>query len=138
MVQNAANNEPLLSPVGGTGGFDTGAAGIGAGAAGAGAANLAVPHDGASAYSDGPFSGADAAVMAEAFRTTLRQPDFAGRPVEEGDSPDAIAERQESQLLAQRLAEEGKDLRSVSSSRGVRIERSDDGDTITGLPEEEP
>ncbi|KAK7690113.1 hypothetical protein QCA50_006761 [Cerrena zonata] len=49
-------------------------------------------HDGASTMSRGseaaPFSGADAAVMADAFRTALRKPNFADQPVEEGESPD--------------------------------------------------
>ena len=81
-----------------------------------------------------PFSGADAAIMANAFRQALRKPDFADTPVEEGESPDEhppLPSR--SALLNQELAEEGRDIRSVSSSRGVRVEtRSDDGDdTVT-------
>ncbi|KAF9465709.1 hypothetical protein BDZ94DRAFT_298536 [Collybia nuda] len=37
---------------------------------------------------EGPFSGADAAIMADAFRKMLRKPDFSERPVEEGDGID--------------------------------------------------
>jgi len=91
-------------------------------------------HDGASSTeSGGLFSGADAAIMAQAFRTTLRKPDFMGSPVEEGDSPDQDdldaddnlmggMGRHDSSALGKELAEEGRDIRSVSSSRGVRIE----------------
>ena len=91
-------------------------------------------HDGASSTeSGGLFSGADAAIMAQAFRTTLRKPDFMGSPVEEGDSPDQDdldgddnlmggMGRHDSLALSKELAEEGRDIRSVSSSRGVRIE----------------
>ncbi|KAJ7600851.1 hypothetical protein C8J56DRAFT_19634 [Mycena floridula] len=80
----------------------------------------------------GPFSGADAAIMADAFRKALRKPDFAGRPDEEGESPDQPppAAPTEDVLLNQQLAEEGRDIRSVSSSRGVKVETlSDSGDT---------
>ncbi|KAG7088261.1 hypothetical protein E1B28_012275 [Marasmius oreades] len=81
-----------------------------------------------SAGEGGPFSGADAAIMADAFRKALRKPDFAGRPVEEGDSPENPEAK--SELLSRELAEEGRDIRSVSSSRGVRVETlSDSGDT---------
>lgn len=92
-------------------------------------------HDGASTDSGGPFSGADAAIMAQAFRTTLRQPDFMGSPVEEGESPDQNdAEAEEDDMgagssrhhgslaLSKDLTEEGRDIRSVSSSRGVKVE----------------
>lgn len=92
-------------------------------------------HDGASTDSGGPFSGADAAIMAQAFRTTLRQPDFIGTPVEESpDNNDAEIEdddlvgRAESSrhhgslALSKELTEEGRDIRSVSSSRGVKVE----------------
>ncbi|KAJ6517456.1 hypothetical protein C8R47DRAFT_253815 [Mycena vitilis] len=37
--------------------------------------------------SDRPFSGADAAIMADAFRKVLRKPEFPERPVEKGESP---------------------------------------------------
>ena len=98
-----------------------------------------VSPDGASTISrvgsvgdSGPFSGADAAIMADAFRKALRKPDFVDRPVEEGDSPDQpdIGNPQEDLLLNQHLAEEGRDIRSVSSSRGVKVETlSDSGET---------
>ncbi|KAG6333816.1 hypothetical protein ID866_5276 [Astraeus odoratus] len=72
----------------------------------------------------GPFSGADAAIMADAFRKALRKPDFAGAPMEENeDRKDDVINRE--------LAEEGRDIRSVGSSRGVRVETlSDTGDTV--------
>ena len=44
---------------------------------------------GGSAGEGGPFSGADAAIMADAFRKALRKPDFIGGPVEEGIAPDS-------------------------------------------------
>ena len=94
-------------------------------------------HDGASMTSRtsdaGPFSGADAAIMANAFRQALRKPDFADRPVVEGESPDDQHGQSRAELINLELAEEGRDIRSVSSSRGVRVETlSDDGnDTAT-------
>ncbi|KAG9315630.1 hypothetical protein JVU11DRAFT_3272 [Chiua virens] len=78
-----------------------------------------------SAGDQGPFSVADAAIMADAFRKALRKPDFAGATVEEPE------ERKEDALINRELAEEGRDIRSVSSSRGVRVETtSDAGDTV--------
>lgn len=102
---------------------------------GQGAPSVVSP-DGASTISragstgdSGPFSGADAAIMADAFRKALRKPDFADRPVEEGESPEN-PEATEEVLLNRELADEGKDLRSVGSSRGVKVETmSDAGDT---------
>lgn len=74
------------------------------------------------------FSGADAAIMADAFRKALRKPDFAGGVEEE--SPEEKL-RKETELLNRELAEEGRDIRSVSSSRGVRVETlSDNGETV--------
>jgi hypothetical protein len=105
-------------------------------------------HDGASAMSRGSdaalFSGADAAVMADAFRAALRKPNFAGRPVEEGESPDSDPSNTTggqqaggSGLLNRELAEEGRDIRSVGSSRGVRVETlSDAGDDTNTLSEQ--
>lgn len=118
---------------------DAGAlAGAGAGfAAGNRPASPAEQHDGASMISrtseQGPFSGADAAIMANAFRQALRKPDFADRPVVEGESPDDQHGQSRAELINLELAEEGRDIRSVSSSRGVRVETlSDDGnDTAT-------
>lgn len=93
-------------------------------------------HDGASTMSRvsdaALFSGADAAVMADAFRAALRKPNFATRPVEEGESPEmelnnddgVVAEA--SGLLDRELAEEGRDIRSVGSSRGVKVETLSD------------
>ncbi|KAK0439843.1 hypothetical protein EV421DRAFT_1713129 [Armillaria borealis] len=117
-------------------------------AAGAGEPQSSVGHgqrapsivspDGASTVSGsagdaGPFSGADAAIMADAFRKALRKPDFMGQPVEEGDSPGTDDRRGE--LLNRELADEGRDIRSVSSSRGVRVETmSDSGDTVQDNP----
>lgn len=78
-----------------------------------------------SAGDQGPFSGADAAIMADAFRKALRKPDFAGATVEDPE------ERREDALINRELAEEGRDIRSVGSSRGVRVETlSDAGGTV--------
>ncbi|KAK0464419.1 uncharacterized protein EV420DRAFT_1516299 [Desarmillaria tabescens] len=116
-------------------------------AAGAGEPQSSVGHgqrapsivspDGASTVSGsagdaGPFSGADAAIMADAFRKALRKPDFMGQAVEEGDSP---GNDRRGELLNRELADEGRDIRSVSSSRGVRVETmSDSGDTVQDNP----
>ncbi|KAL4073115.1 hypothetical protein V8B97DRAFT_2005785 [Scleroderma yunnanense] len=68
------------------------------------------------------FSGADAAIMADAFRKALRKPDFAEAPMEEN-------EERKDDVINRELAEEGRDIRSVGSSRGVRVETlSDTGD----------
>jgi len=105
-------------------------------AAVAGASNLqrapsVVSPDGASTVSragsageGGPFSGADAAIMADAFRKALRKPDFADPP------PDEESPGRDEELLNRELAEEGRDIRSVSSSRGVRVETLSDEGTI--------
>ncbi|KDQ62171.1 hypothetical protein JAAARDRAFT_121803 [Jaapia argillacea MUCL 33604] len=90
-----------------------------------------------SAGESAPFSGADAAIMADAFRKALRKPDFADRPFEEGESPDHPEDQPppRTDLINRELAEEGRDIRSVSSSRGVRVETlSDAGDTIQDSP----
>ena len=97
------------------------------------------PNDGSSMIShahssETPFSGADAAIMADAFRKALRKPDFAGRTIEEGDSPES-AEQKEHLLLSRELAEEGRDIRSVGSSRDVRVETLTDAeDKIKDAP----
>ncbi|KAI0260202.1 hypothetical protein BC834DRAFT_961117 [Gloeopeniophorella convolvens] len=102
-------------------------------------ASLSSPNDGASMIShaqsaDGPISVADAAFMADAFRKALRKPDFAGRTIEEGDSPEG-QEPKENQLLSRELAEEGRDIRSVGSSRDVRVETlSDASGTVQDAP----
>lgn len=67
----------------------------------------------------GPFSGQDAQIMADAFRKMLRKPDFADSLAEETDVPDIPKEEE---IINRALAEEGRDIRSVSSSRGVRVE----------------
>jgi hypothetical protein len=58
----------------------------------------------------------------------LRKPDFADAPVEEGDTPDS-QDRGRAEL-SRELAEEGRDIRSVSSSRGVKVETLSDDGTI--------
>lgn len=125
---------PPLSPVG------TGGAAVGMGLTSSAAigerdrnAPSVVIHDGASTTSagdSGPFSGADAAIMADAFRKMLRKPDFAERLEEGDDSPDGGNEEDDNNrhgpssvgLLGRELAEEGRDIRSVSSERGVHVE----------------
>jgi hypothetical protein len=89
-------------------------------------------HDGASSISRpvsageaGPITPADAAIVADAYRKIMRRPDFTER-VEEDPEPEA-----QDDIMTRELAEEGRDIRSVSSSRGVRVETlSDQGDTI--------
>ncbi|KAF4617613.1 hypothetical protein D9613_005617 [Agrocybe pediades] len=113
---------PLLPPATLGGGSTSFAGGVAASGAG-------TSHDNASTISDsgGPFSGADAAIMADAFRKMLRKPDFAANPVEEGESPEKETPENEGgpagdSVLRDQLAEEGRDIRSVSSSRGVKVE----------------
>jgi len=87
-----------------------------------GASEISRTH---SAGDQGPFSGADAAIMADAFRKALRKPDFANPTVEEPE------ERKDDTLINRELAEEGRDIRSVSSTRGYKVETpSDAGDTV--------
>ncbi|GAB1525596.1 hypothetical protein RhiTH_008759 [Rhizoctonia solani] len=76
-------------------------------------------NDGASTRSGetGPISGQDAAIMASAFRAMLRKPDFASRPEEEDESPEERNVRD----MKEQLAEEGRDIQSVRSERGVRV-----------------
>ncbi|KAF8752600.1 hypothetical protein RHS01_07561 [Rhizoctonia solani] len=64
-----------------------------------------------------PISGQDAAIMASAFRAMLRKPDFASRPEEEDESPEERNVRD----MKEQLAEEGRDIQSVRSERGVRV-----------------
>lgn len=72
----------------------------------------------------GPFSSADAAIMADAFRKALRKPEFGkGTTPEEGDSP---SQQEENDLMNQQLAEDGQDLRRVDSSREVNVQRRGD------------
>lgn len=78
-----------------------------------------------------PFSGADAAVMANAFRDMLRKPNFVDWPLEEGESPEEENGAPDN-LINRELAEEGRDIRSVSSSRGVKVETlNSEADTDT-------
>ncbi|TFY51649.1 hypothetical protein EVJ58_g10456 [Rhodofomes roseus] len=123
MMANAAGNtqSPLLASA---------ALGGAVGAAEAGEHRPTSPtegHDGASIVSrtsadPGLFSGADAAILAAAFRSQLRKPDFTEQPVEEGESPESQTTERPGALLSRELAEEGRDIRSVGSSRGVRVE----------------
>ncbi|CAE7202656.1 unnamed protein product [Rhizoctonia solani] len=82
-------------------------------------------NDGASTRSGetGPISGQDAAILAGAFRAMMRKPDFANRPDEEGESP----EEKNARELKEQLAEEGRDIQSVRSERGVRVHTAEDG-----------
>lgn len=132
MIVDAQAHSPRLPLLGGVG-----LATVGTGAAGSGhrASSVASP-DAASSIShggsagDGPFSGADAAIMADAFRKALRKPDFADNPVEEGESPGS-QQPNNAELLSRELAEEGRDIRSVESSRGVQVETlGDTGRTV--------
>ncbi|KAG8933206.1 hypothetical protein FRC02_012280 [Tulasnella sp. 418] len=88
-------------------------------------------NDGASTrtMSDkGLISGQDAAIVADAFRQKLRKPDFA-EGLEEGESPESRAENgEEPDVISRELAEEGRDIRSVSSGRGVRIHSLEEED----------
>lgn len=83
-----------------------------------------------SAGEGGPFSGADAAIMADAFRKALRKPDFAGAALDEGDSPTSQPQ-DDAELMNRELGDEGRELRSVESSRGVQVETlSDTAETV--------
>ena len=86
-----------------------------------------IAADGASTHSETPFSTVDAAVMAEAFRNALRKPDFAGEPVEEGEGGENSPGPQDGALLSRELAEEGRGLRNVSTSREVKVEQMHEG-----------
>lgn len=76
---------------------------------------------------DVPFSGADAAIMAAAFRDTLRKPDFTSPALEEGESPDKEHDSEEEReaFLQRQFREEGRDLRSVASNK-VKVQREGD------------
>lgn len=74
-----------------------------------------------SAQESGLFSGADAAIMADAFRKALRKPEFGGTSESPEESPEEES-RKEAELLNKELAEEGRDIRSVSTSRGVKVD----------------
>lgn len=126
MAQHQANSpqSPLLGAT--AGGF------AGAAASDHRRASSIVSPDGASSMSHtgsagegGPFSGADAAIMADAFRKALRKPDFAGAALEEGDSPSSQPP-DNGELMHRELGDEGRELRSVESSRGVQVETLSD------------
>ncbi|KAJ7652599.1 hypothetical protein B0H17DRAFT_1214914 [Mycena rosella] len=70
-----------------------------------------------------PFSHSDAAVMAAAFRTAMRQP---GRPLAEDERSESPATERDV-LLERELADAGTDIRRVGSVRGVRVESSSEG-----------
>ncbi|KAF8651009.1 hypothetical protein AX16_004967 [Volvariella volvacea WC 439] len=74
-----------------------------------------------SAGDPGPFSEKDAQIMADAFRKMLRRApdDNIEEQLEEEQQRKAEAD------MHRELADEGRDIRSVSSSRGVRVEASD-------------
>ena len=74
--------------------------------------------DGASMVSSDvpPISGADVQIITDAFRRAMR--DVGELPVEEGESPPEEKE----ELLNRELAEEGRDIKSVSSAKDVRVE----------------
>ncbi|KAI0074062.1 hypothetical protein K474DRAFT_114745 [Panus rudis PR-1116 ss-1] len=142
MMANVQTGHNPQSPLLGGAVLAGGAGGATASAAGSHRPNSPEMQDGASMTSrvseGAPFSGADAAVMANAFRATLRQPHFADRPIEEGESPDELpsnavgAGPSHVDIINRELAEEGRDIRSVSSSRGVKVETlSDRGDSDT-------
>ena len=121
MVEGSTGATQAVSPLLGTKGLATGEA---TGAA-SGSHEKTTGEDGSlisrsnSAQESALFSGADAAIMADAFRKALRKPEFmAGTPEE---SPEEKALK-EAELLNKELAEEGRDIRSVSSSRGVKVE----------------
>lgn len=66
---------------------------------------------------EGVITTSDAAVMADAFRKALRKPEFA-----DGESPETQGTGEtEGLLLNRELAEEGQNIRSVGSERGVHI-----------------
>jgi len=77
--------------------------------------------------------------MADVFRKVLRKPGFASEaPIEEGESPDSQdnPRQQSHQLMNWELAEEGRDIRSVGSSRGVRVETAGDTDGASTVHEQ--
>jgi hypothetical protein len=121
-VSSSQGHQSLIPP--GALGIAGATAGAGAGAASSSRAGSTHTKD-----TDAPFSGADAAILAAAFRDTLRNPDSVSRPLEEGESPDKEADSEEERqlFLHQQLKEAGKDLRSVASSRGVKVQQEGEG-----------
>lgn len=67
----------------------------------------------------------DAAFVADAFKNAMRHPNFKDRPLEEGESPDAVPDLPKPApdvVLSRELAEEGRDIRSVRSERRYKVE----------------
>ncbi|KAG8739394.1 hypothetical protein FRC10_005660 [Ceratobasidium sp. 414] len=97
-----------------------------------GAGGIHAGTDGASTRSGetGPISGQDAAIMAKAFREMMRKPDFAMRPDEEDESPEERNAREQAEMMKEQLAEEGRDIQSVRSERGVRVYTNEDGASL--------
>ena len=91
-----------------------------------------VHHEQSSVHSKGTadpmISTHEAAYMADAFRKALRKPDFADRPPEEGESPESNAVQTEERLLKSELADEGRDIMSVRSERGVKVVTDEEED----------
>ncbi|KAG9080376.1 hypothetical protein FRC06_006662 [Ceratobasidium sp. 370] len=97
-----------------------------------GAGGVHAGTDGASTRSaeTGLISGQDAAIAAKAFREMMRKPDFATRPEEEGESPEERDAREQAEMMKEQLAEEGRDIQSVRSERGVRVYTNEDGASL--------
>jgi hypothetical protein len=83
----------------------------------------------------GLTTGADAAIMADAFRMALRKFDLMNGTPEESSEERA---RKETKVLNEELAEEGRDIRSVSSSQGVKVEVQSQHDGEPSDPNETP
>lgn len=130
-IAGGVGDEKVASHVGGT--LGGAAAGHGSRDTPVGGTGSVVGHgggDGASMVSGsdtpGMLSVADAAIVAGAYRRAMREPDFSARPVVEDESPDQpeASSELERQLISQELAKEGRDIRSVSSARDVKVQSS--------------
>jgi len=135
MMAAIQHSTPPLSPAGAAAGaMAAGRVSFPRSAKGPGDGESSTASRANSAGDSAPFSGAEAAFMADAFRNALRRPDFADRPVEEGESPDAAPPKDPDYeiLLSRELAEEGRDIRSVKSERGVKVETLSEHDTEPG------
>jgi len=132
-IAGGAGDEKVASHAGGT--LGGAAAGHGSRDTPVGGTGSAVGHgggDGASMVSSsdmtapGMFSVADAAIVAGAYRRAMREPDFSAHPVVEDESPEQAeaSSELERQLISQELAKEGRDIRSVSSARDVKVQSS--------------
>lgn len=109
----AAGHGSRDTPVGGTGSV-----------VGHGGGDGASMVSGSDITAPGMLSVADAAIVAGAYRRAMREPDFSARPVVEDESPDQpeASSELERQLISQELAREGRDIRSVSSARDVKVQ----------------